>query len=132
MLAMEYLRKAHLPISAPTGKWGIARRQLLSHHSDFTFDPEGQGAGARHFMQKFYILSYLLKTNLLLNSVKHTIQISKSSLPAYIIFLFSLIIFFYLFQSRLQNLFFVRFWNDNNAVCISNNDISWTNTYSTT
>ncbi|PZX07960.1 hypothetical protein C7437_1011082 [Psychrobacillus insolitus] len=37
-------------MSGPTGKWGIARRQLLSHRSDFTFDPEGQGAGARQFL----------------------------------------------------------------------------------
>ena len=29
--------------------------------SDFTFDPEGQGAVARHIMQKFYILPYLIK-----------------------------------------------------------------------
>ena len=41
-------RKAEAPITAPTGKWGKARRQLLSHHSFFTFDPEGQGAVARH------------------------------------------------------------------------------------
>jgi len=40
-------RKAEAPISAPTGKWEIARRQLLSHRSDYPFDPEGQGAVAR-------------------------------------------------------------------------------------
>jgi len=46
------LRKAEAPISAPTGKWGIARRQLLSHRSDFTFDPEGQVAGARKILYR--------------------------------------------------------------------------------
>jgi hypothetical protein len=55
------MRKAEAPISAPTGKWGIARRQLLSHHSDFTFDPEGQGAGARQIPSKKFILSYFFK-----------------------------------------------------------------------
>jgi len=61
-----------VPITAPTGKWGIARRQPLSHRSDYPFDPEGQrfsatsfaqeqGAVARQIMQKFYILSYLLR-----------------------------------------------------------------------
>ena len=42
-----FYEKAEAPISAPTGKLGIARRQLLSHRSDSPFDPEGQGAGAR-------------------------------------------------------------------------------------
>ena len=53
------MRKAQAPITAPTGKWGIARRQLLSHRSDYPFDPEGQGAGARQISQNFFILSYL-------------------------------------------------------------------------
>ncbi|MER2071039.1 MAG: hypothetical protein ABS898_03940 [Psychrobacillus sp.] len=35
-------------MSAPTGKWEKARRQLLSHRSFYPFDPEGQGDGARH------------------------------------------------------------------------------------
>ncbi|MER2262053.1 MAG: hypothetical protein ABS934_08545 [Psychrobacillus sp.] len=35
-------------MSAPTGKWGKARRQLLSHHSFYPFDPEGQGGVAGH------------------------------------------------------------------------------------
>ena len=35
-------------MSAPTGKWGNARRQFLSHRSFSPFDPEGQGGGARH------------------------------------------------------------------------------------
>jgi hypothetical protein len=46
------IRKAEAPISAPTGKWGIARRQPLSHRSDFPFDPEGQGAGARQILDR--------------------------------------------------------------------------------
>ncbi|MER2071826.1 MAG: hypothetical protein ABS898_07910, partial [Psychrobacillus sp.] len=41
-------RKAQAPIPAPTGKWKKARRQFLSHRSFYPFDPEGQGAGARH------------------------------------------------------------------------------------
>jgi hypothetical protein len=55
------MRKAEAPITAPTGKWGIARRHPLSHRNDSPFDTEGQGAVARHIMQKFYILSYLLR-----------------------------------------------------------------------
>ncbi|PZX03125.1 hypothetical protein C7437_10783 [Psychrobacillus insolitus] len=55
------MRKAEAPISVPTGKWGIARRQLLSHRSNYPFDPEGQGAGARHIMQNFYRISYILE-----------------------------------------------------------------------
>jgi len=47
-----FIRKAEAPISAPTGKCGIARRQLLSHRSDFTFDPEGQGAKARQILDR--------------------------------------------------------------------------------
>jgi len=50
------IRKAQAPISAPSGKWGIARRQLLSHRSDFTFDPEGQGAVARQIVYFLYLL----------------------------------------------------------------------------
>ena len=41
-------RKAQSPMSAPTGKWRKARRQLLSHHSFYPIDPEGQGDEARH------------------------------------------------------------------------------------
>ena len=37
-------------MSAPKGKWGKARRQLLSHRSFFTFDPEGLGAEARQLL----------------------------------------------------------------------------------
>ena len=35
-------------MSAPTGKWRNARRQLFSHRSIYPFDPEGQGAEASH------------------------------------------------------------------------------------
>ena len=56
------MRKAQAPMSAPTGKWGKARRQLLSHHSFFTFDPEGQGAGARSILsKKVYTFSSIKK-----------------------------------------------------------------------
>ncbi|MER2263324.1 MAG: hypothetical protein ABS934_15060, partial [Psychrobacillus sp.] len=35
-------------MSALTGKWRNARRQLFSHRSIYPFDPEGQGAEASH------------------------------------------------------------------------------------
>ena len=50
------MRKAEAPITAPTGKWGIARGSSLATKVDYPFDPEGQGAGARQIMQEFYIL----------------------------------------------------------------------------
>ena len=44
-------------MSAPTGKWRKARRQLLSHRSFHSFDLEGQGAGARQEKRKHLFLS---------------------------------------------------------------------------
>ncbi|WP_251553409.1 hypothetical protein [Psychrobacillus sp. MER TA 171] len=51
------IQKSAPPVTAPTGKWGKARRQFLSHRSFYPFDPEGQGGGARHqFIHRFSIL----------------------------------------------------------------------------
>ena len=49
------------PAVPPTGKWGKARRLLPSHHSFFTFDPEGQGAGCLDV--DTLVESYLLVIN---------------------------------------------------------------------
>jgi hypothetical protein len=37
-------------MTGPTGKFGIARRQFLSHRSNSKFDLEGQGAVARQLL----------------------------------------------------------------------------------